>query len=118
MIASLNVENDRSLIQPNYYCKGISSYNNLQIYNIRQLENNNFMATVDLISEDEVTSFGSYHATFDRGRLLWYVILEKDLVAFQLLTETNGKKFRYIAYPLSDSDYNKIKPIYDKTLIL
>ena len=75
------------------------------------------MATVDLISEDEVTSFGSYHATFDRGRLLWYVILEKDLVAFQLLTETSGKReFRYIAYPLNDSDYNIIKPIYDKSL--
>ena len=114
---SLNVENDRSLIQSDYYCKGISSYNNLKIYNIRQLENNNFMATVDLISEDEVTSFGSYHATFDRGRLLWYVILEKDLVAFQLLTETSGKReFRYIAYPLNDSDYNIIKPIYDKSL--
>lgn len=114
---SFSVENDRSLIQSNYYCKGISSYNNLEIYNIRQLENNNFMASVDLISEDEVTSFGSYHATFDRGRLLWFVISEKDLVAFQLLTETNGKReFRYIAYPLNDSDYNKIKPIYDKTL--
>ena len=49
---SLNVENDRSLIQSNYYCKGISSYNNLKIYNIRQLENNNFMASVELISEE------------------------------------------------------------------
>ena len=114
---SLNVENDRSLIQSNYYCKGISSYNNLKIYNIRLLENNNFMATVDLISEEEVTSFGSYHATFDRGRLFWFVILERDLVAFQLLAESDGKReFRYIAYPLNDSDYNKIKPIYDKTL--
>ena len=69
------------------------------------------MASVELISEEEVTSFGSYHATFDRGRLLWYVLLERDLVAFQLLTESDGKReFRYIAYPLNDSDYNKIKP--------
>ena len=32
-------------------------------------------------------------------------------------TESDGKReFRYIAYPSNDSDYNKIKPIYDKTL--
>jgi hypothetical protein len=114
---SLDIENDRSLIQSNYFCKGISTYDNLKIYDIKKLENNNFNASLELISETKVTPFGTYYASFDRGRLLWFIVLEKDLVAFQLLTETNGEReFRYIAYPLNDNDYNRIKPIYDKTL--
>ena len=44
--------------------------------------------------------------------MIWFILLEKDLVVFQLLSETEGKReFRYIAYALNDVNFNKIKQI-------
>ena len=117
LIESNNLASDRSLIKENYYCKGVSSFNNLKIYNIELLENNNFSATIDIISEEKNTSIGKYHATFDRGNLFWFILEDRNLVAFQLLQEVDGKReFRYIAYPVTDLEFNKIKPLFDKTL--
>lgn len=112
ILDALNVENDTGLIQSNYFCKGVSTYNNLRVFDIEMLEGNKFSASVELISEKETTPFGTYYATFDRGRLIWFILLEKDLVVFQLLSETEGKReFRYIAYALNDVNFNKIKQI-------
>jgi hypothetical protein len=117
---------DRSLIEPNYYCKAKqfgAGYSKL--LNIEILPNDNFsLEYIWKLDEGESTPV-RYHATFDRGQLMWFDLIKgtdtstgkPNLYSYQLLQEKNQKReFRILAYIISQNEYDNLKPLYDQIM--
>jgi hypothetical protein len=117
---------DRNLIKPNYYCKARQfGMGYFKLLNIEILPNDNFSLEYIFKVSEEESAPTFYHATFDRGQLMWFDLVKStesnsgkpNLLLYQLFQEKNQKReFRMIWYVISQKEYDNLKPLYDQIM--